>query len=286
MKMTLKKSRFFSIIISCVLAVNAQAQDWKLVWSDEFDVDGKPNEKVWSYEQGFTRNNEAQWYQSDNAECRDGLLIIEGRQERVKNPNYDPDSRDWRKSRKHARYTSSSITTQGTKQFMYGRFEIRARIPVGPGAWPAFWTLGTSMEWPSCGEIDVMEFYRKQGNPVILANVAWGTNRRWVAHWDSQAVPLKKFLDNDPDWTSKFHVWRMDWDKDFIRLYVDNELINETDLSKVVNGQASEQKTHPFRQPHYILLNLALGGDNGGYIDDSSFPMRYEIDYIRVYQKE
>lgn len=284
MKTTFMTSRLWSLLFGGVLALNIQAQEWKLVWSDEFDTDGKPNENVWSYEQGFARNNEAQWYQPDNAVCQDGLLIIEGRQERVKNPNYIPESYDWRKNRKYARYTSSSIKTQGKKEFLYGRFEMRARIPVGPGAWPAFWTLGRDMEWPSCGEVDIMEFYRQEGKPVILANVAWGTDKRWMAHWDSKAIPFKHFLNNDPDWASKFHVWRMDWDENFIRLYLDNELLNETDLSKVKNGELGGHK-NPFHQPHYLLLNLALGGNNGGYIDDATFPIRYEVDYVRVYQK-
>ena len=174
MKTTCGKSRLLGFLLGSALAMNVQAQEWKLVWSDEFDTDGKPNQWVWSYEHGFARNNEAQWYQPDNAICQDGLLIIEARQERVKNPFYEPDSYDWRRNRKYARYTSSSIKTQGKKEFLYGRFEIRARIPVGPGAWPAFWTLGKDMEWPSCGEVDIMEFYRQEGKPVILANAAWG----------------------------------------------------------------------------------------------------------------
>lgn len=76
---------------------------------------------------------------------------------------------------------------------MYGRFEVRARIPVGKGAWPAIWTLGSSMEWPSCGEIDIMEFYRKHGIPHILANAAWGTDRQWNAKWNSKAIPFIHF---------------------------------------------------------------------------------------------
>ena len=284
MRKSLIKSRFLCALFAGSLAMNLQAQEWKLVWSDEFDVDGKPDEKVWSYEHGFARNNEAQWYQEDNALCQDGYLIIEARQERVKNPHFESDSYDWRKNRKYARYTSSSIKTQGKKEFLYGRFEMRARIPVGPGSWPAFWTLGSDMEWPSCGEIDIMEFYRQEGKPVILANVAWGTDQRWIAHWDSKAISMKHFLNDDPDWATKFHVWRMDWDENYIRLYVDNELLNETDLSKVKNGKHGKDK-HPFHQPHYLLVNLALGGNNGGYIDDEAFPMRYEVDYVRVSQK-
>ena len=285
MKTLLITYRMFCLLLGVTLTINAQSQEWKLLWSEEFDIDGKPDENVWSYEKGFVRNNEAQWYQSDNAECKNGLLIIEARQESVINPHYSSNSSDWRKHRKHAQYTSSSIRTQGKKEFLYGRFEIRARIPIGPGAWPAIWTLGNDMEWPSCGEIDIMEFYRINGKTCILANTAWGTDRRWVAQWDSNVIPFQNFINKDPDWVSKFHVWRMDWDENYIRLYLDNELLNETDLNQVNNGRIGNNK-HPFRQPHYILLNLALGGDNGGHIDNEALPMRYEIDYIRVYQKE
>ena len=130
-----------------------------------------------------------------------------------------------------------------------------------------------------------MEYYRIDGVPHILANAAWGTDRRYVAKWDSQAVPFSHFTDKDPQWAEKFHVWRMDWDEEAIRLYLDDELLNEIPLSETINGSLGKG-TNPFKQPHYILLNLALGGINGGTIDDTAFPMRYEIDYVRVYQKQ
>ena len=116
-----------------------------------------------------------QWYQPDNAVCKGGFLVIEARKERNRqNPLYIPGSNDWRKEREFIEYTSSSVTTAGKKEFLYGRFEVRARIPVAKGAWPAIWTLGSNMEWPSCGEIDIMEYYQIKGVPHILANAAWG----------------------------------------------------------------------------------------------------------------
>ena len=136
-------------------------EEYQLVWADEFETDGKPDSLYWSYETGFERNEELQWYQPENVCCRNGLLIIEARSERRENPLYDPQGKEWRKSRQYIECTSSSIKTSGKKEFLYGRLEVRARIPVAKGAWPAIWTLGTSMEWPSCGEIDVMEFYRR-----------------------------------------------------------------------------------------------------------------------------
>lgn len=281
------------IIINLVLTIcfhfslDAFAQDnWQLVWSDEFNTDGALDSSVWNFEQGYARNEEAQWYQPDNAICRNGLLVIEARkEENRKNPLYVSGSNDWRKKREFIEYTSSSVTTAGKKEFLYGRFEIKARIPVAKGAWPAIWTLGSNMEWPSCGEIDIMEYYHIKGVPHILANAAWGTDRQWHAKWDSQATPYSHFTDKDPDWASKFHIWRMDWDEEAIKLYLDDELLNEIPLKNTVNGKIGKG-TNPFTRPQYLLLNLAIGGINGGPIDEAVLPMKYEIDYVRVYQKE
>lgn len=211
--------------------------------------------------------------------------MIEARSEKRKNPLYKAGSYDWRTSREYIECTSSSITTLGKKEFLYGRFEVRARIPVGKGAWPAIWTLGSSMEWPSCGEIDIMEFYRKHGIPHILANAAWGTDRQWNAKWNSKAIPFIHFLEKNSDWASEFHIWRMDWDEEAIRLYLDDELLNEILLKDTYNGSIGSYK-NPFMQPQYILLNLAVGGINGGEVEINTYPIRYEIDYVRVYQKK
>jgi len=256
--------------------------EWKLVWSDEFNKAGKPDTTSWNYEHGFVRNEEFQWYQEDNAFCEKGLLVIEGRKEQIKNPRYKADSNHWRHNREYAAYSAASINTSGKREFQYGRFEIRARIDTSMGLWPAIWTLGRSGEWPSNGEIDIMESYPIGGVHNIMANVASGTTRRYNAKWDSKAIPLDEFIKKDKNWPSKFHVWRMDWDEQFIRLYLDDELLNETELVNTVNPDGS----HPFKQPHYILLNLAIGGQNGGDPSNTKFPTRYEVDYVRVYQKK
>ncbi len=261
-----------------------EREGYKLVWNDEFNYKGQPDPKVWSFEKGFARNEELQWYQSDNAVCKNGVLTITGRKEQIKNTNFDATSNSWQKNREYAGYTSSSLKTEGKKEFQYGRFEIRVKIPTASGAWPAIWTLGKSMEWPSNGEIDIMEYYRIKDVPHILANTAWGTEQRFNAKWDSSATPFSHFLEKDPNWADKFHIWRMDWDEEYIRLYLDDELLNETSLEDTYNGSLGKNK-NPFRQPHYLLLNLAIGGINGGIPDDTAFPMVYEIDYVRVYQK-
>ena len=250
-----------------------------LVFNDEFNIDGKLNAAYWGYESGFVRNSELQWYQSANANCLDGRLLIEGRKANFPNPNYVSGSTDWRKSRATVNYTSSSVITRGKKSWLFGRFEIRARIDTSKGAWPAIWTLGNTKDWPSCGEIDIMEFYRINNIPTVLANFAWGTATAWQAKWDSYTRPLSQLLATDARWPQKYHVWRMDWTKESIKLYVDNEPYNVVLLSQTLNADGS----NPFLQPHYLLLNLALGS-GGGDPSKSVFPLNYEVDYVRVYQ--
>ena len=265
-------------------ALSQPSAPLQLVWSDEFSTPGRPDAATWNFEQGFVRNEEAQWYQPDNAWQQDGLLIIEARREHRPNPTYRADARHWGRRREHIDYTSACLTTAGKREFLYGRLEVSARIPTAPGAWPAIWTLGSGMPWPSCGEIDVMEYYPIGGTPHILANAAWGNDRPYDAVWNSRRLPLSHFTRSDPDWAQKFHVWRMDWDSLAIRLFLDDELLSEIPLSQTVNGSIG-QGTNPFMRPQYILLNLALGGLNGGPIDDEALPMRYEIDYVRIYQR-
>lgn len=275
-------------ILFLLLSVIAQGQkEYRLVWSDEFDVDGRPS-KDWTFEHGFVRNQELQWYQPQNAFVKDGCLVIEGRQEHRPNPDYETGNGDWRRNREYIEFTSSSLTTRLSRQFLYGRFEVRAKIPVGSGSWPAIWLLGNKWEWPLNGEIDMLEYYIKDGRPSILANACWGASERWHAIWDSVVTPFTHYTEKDPDWANKFHIWRMDWDKDFIRLYLDDELLNEIDLKQTFNGGYNGNTENPFSNnvpgfKHYILLNLAIGA-NGGEPDISQFPLRYYIDYVRVYE--
>jgi beta-glucanase (GH16 family) len=262
--------------------IPAEIDGLKLVWHDEFDQDGVPDPANWNYEYGFVRNQELQWYQAQNAYCRNGVLVIEGRKEKVENPNYSPVSQDWRNSREFASYTSSCVITRGLREFSAGGYyEVRAKIDVTQGAWPAIWLLGTDGSWPANGEIDMMEFYRIQNEPHILANVAWATSEAYKAAWDSSKKIFFHFTSKDPEWASKFHTWSMKWDENAIRLYLDGELLNEVDLSKTVNPD----QRNPFAgsQKFYLLLNLAIGA-NGGIPYDPGFPIRFEVDYVRLYK--
>ncbi|HVI86109.1 MAG TPA: glycoside hydrolase family 16 protein, partial [bacterium] len=119
------------IFVAFFLAALAPAQTaggWKLVWSDEFEKDGRPDPARWTYETGFVRNEELQWYRPENAWCEKGMLIIEGRREQWKNPAYEPGSANYKHAREFAEYTSASVTTRGIQSWRYGRFEMRARI--------------------------------------------------------------------------------------------------------------------------------------------------------------
>lgn len=244
----------------------------RLVWSDEFDADGRPDPEKWGYERGFVRNQELQWYQPENAFCENGLLVIEGRREQKDLSDQPRRLRRREPQRQSAEYTAASVTTRGKFEWQYGRLEVRAKVVAEKGLWPAIWTLGVKNGWPANGEVDVMEYYGGD----ILANAAWrGKNRRIV--WDSSHTPVTELGD---DWGAEFHTWRMDWDENQIVLSVDDRVLNSTDTTRAT-GTA---EPHPFRQPHYLLLNLAIGGMNGGDPSETEFPSRYLIDYVRVYQ--
>ncbi len=247
---------------------------YELVWSDEFEQSGRPNPEHWSYESGFVRNEEAQWYQEDNATVQAGFLIIEGRRERVSNPNYQAGSSDWKRNRQYAEYTASSLHSRGKASWQYGRLEMRGRFPAHNGLWPAWWTLGLEGEWPWNGEVDILEFY--QG--ALHANFVVGTNTQWEGNWDTVSTNLSSF--GVEDWDEGFHVYRMDWDDEQISLYVDGQKLNDMSLDGLRNPDGSS----PFMQPHYMLLNLAIGGQAGGDPSAVPFPVHYEVDWVRVYQ--
>lgn len=254
-------------------------EGYRLVWHDEFNGKGKPNPKKWRPETGFTRNQEMQWYQLKNARQSGGRLIITGKKESFPNPNYEEGSKDWRKNRKTIEYTSASLTTKGKFSVTYGILEARVRFKPVEGMWPAFWTTGVTENWPSCGEIDILEYYRGK----YLANFVWGAKKPWTGVWRSKTVSVDDYRAKDPRWDDKFHVFKLDWDEERLRIFIDDELVNEISTAEAVN-QRFNKVENPFRQPHFIIINLALGA-NGGSLDKLDFPARYEVDYVRVYQR-
>ena len=258
------------VVAVAFFVVSCSATEWKLVWQDEFDKDGPLNPENWDYERGFVRNEELQWYQPENAVCKDGLLIIEARREHKPNPNFKPGGGGW-KNREFIEYTSACLITRKKHEFMYGKFEMRARIDTRKGSWPAFWTVGSRGPWPKGGEIDIMEYYSGK----VLANVChslagkqkWATNTRALKELGGDA------------WSKEFHIWTMEWDEKRIDLLLDGKLLTHFD----VEG-ATEAGENPFRKPQYILINQAIGAKNGGDPSGTEFPVRYEIDWVRVFE--
>jgi len=288
--------------------VNVVSQDtyadyyanYNLNWSDEFNYEGKPNSAYWGYETGYQRNNELQYYRSDNANVSGGRLLIQG----------EPVSPALVSSGRNLDYASACVHTSGKVNFDYrtpGVIEVRARIPWDMGAWPAIWTLGTLGSWPNNGEIDLMELYRNQAGtvpPHVLANWCWGSNSQWTGIWDSSSINVSSLAaihgETDAQWIAKYHVWRLVWDTAQMYIYLDNYLMNKLDsggsgsYGAAANGIKVQNQTttwsgslpnnQPFLQNHYLLLNLAIGGDNGGPPDSTNkWPMNYEIDYVRYY---
>jgi beta-glucanase (GH16 family) len=256
------------------VAVNGSTDDWNLVWSDEFNTNGPPDPANWNYEHGFVRNNELQWYQPENAFCTNGLLIIEARREHKPNPDYSTNSSNWRTSREWIDYTSASITSRHLREFKYGKFEMRARIDTRMGSWPAFWTLGATrgLGWPACGEVDIMEYY----TGTVLANLGYALDRK--TKWLAFKKPVIEL--GGEAWSKEFHIWTMEWDDKKIDLLLDGQLMNHLDLAAADNAD----RGNPFYRPVYFILNQAIGGASGGDPSQTEFPIRYEIDWVRVYQ--
>ena len=271
-----------------ITLTQGSGSDYLLTWSDEFDGGGGLDSSKWKYENGFVRNEELQWYQSDNVSQSDGNLVIEAREQTFANPTFVEGSTDWRTSRHFVNYTSSGIKTQNLAQWRYSRIVVRAKVTNSTGTWPAIWTLGVSCDWPSNGEVDIMENYG--GN--IFANFAWGTDMPWSPTWDSTSRSVGSLGTN---WTDQFHLWEMDWDEHRMSIYMDGVLLNDRpldasllgDQSSVVptNGKAACAGHNPFKQSHYLLINLALGGSHGGGVQDLTFPTSFLVDYVRVYSK-
>jgi len=238
---------------------------WKLVWADEFEKDGKPDAKKWKYETGYQlRNREAQHYtdKQKNAYVKDGHLIIEAIKEKSKAPNS-----------KTADYTSASLYS--AKPFRYGRIDVRAKLPTGRGMWPAIWMLADrigKVRWPLCGEIDIMENVGYDPH-VIHGSVHTLKYNHTINTHQSSAWELDKPWEN-------FHVYGIEWYPERIDFYIDRVKY------MTFANEGSGEEAWPFDNPHNLKLNIAIGGMWGGVkgIDDSIFPQRMEIDYVRVYE--
>jgi beta-glucanase (GH16 family) len=275
----MKKHLLIALLV--LTSVPAWAAEWKLVWSDEFNEPGLPDSTKWNYETGFIRNNEQQYYtreRKENARVEDGVLIIEARKEQWKNAAYDSNAKDkkGRRGREFADYTSASLTTRDKASWTYGRIEVRAKLPSGRGTWPAIWTLGTNSQqvgWPAGGEIDIMEFVGFEPG-VIHANIHTKAYNHVLKTGKGDKITIA-------DASEAFHVYAIEWGPDGIDFFVDSQKYF------TFRNEGTGASVWPYNKDQYLILNLAIGGAWGGQkgIDDSIFPQRYLIDYVRVYQK-
>jgi beta-glucanase (GH16 family) len=261
----MKRWLLFAIGILLVAASGARAENWKLVWSDEFDYTGLPDKTKWDYEEGFVRNHELQYYtrgRLENARVENGMLILECRKEHFTPPHHAP-----------VEYTSGSIHTQKTASWKYGRIEVRAKIPSGKGVWPAIWTVGADRSqagWPACGEIDIMEFIGRLPDK-IHGTIHYGVNGKHKQ--DTGTLTTAKPYDD-------FHVYAIEWHPDRIDFFFDDQKYRSVSLD-----QAGKGESNAFRLPHFLRLNFAFGGDWPGEVDDAVLPQKFMIDYVRVYSE-
>ncbi|MFT3822285.1 MAG: glycoside hydrolase family 16 protein [Chitinophagaceae bacterium] len=277
-------NRYLAIgLLSCVPFIasaqtSTEKKPSKLVWSDEFDYTGLPDSTRWTYEKGFVRNKEPQYYTSrrlENCRVENGMLVIEARKENFPNAAYKPGSTEWPAKDSVAAYTSASLITLGKKTWKYGRIEVRAKVPKGIGIWPAIWMLGENrgpVKWPECGEIDIMEFVGRDSTRVY-GTVHYADSTGKYGHQGEKPVMGAPY--------DEFHIYALNWYPDRMEFYYDDQKFFVFDLSKSQNS-----KDNPFQKKFYLLLNLALGrqGTLGGPLDDRSLPCKYFVDYVRVYQ--
>jgi len=254
--------------------------EWKLIWADEFDRDGKPDPKKWRPESsGFLRNKEEQWYTDslENAYVKDGFLHLVAKKTDRPNPWYKPGSDNWKLNRERIRITSAGLITSKLFEFKYGRVELRAKMPAGRGVWPAFWTIGTDTrkgDWPARGEVDILEYMgRDPGKSTIQSAVHW---KNAAGKYQQKAKQLKNV-----DFSKDFHLYTWEWDADKMVFAIDGKPYNTFSIAPCSDGDFNA-----FRAPHFLLINLAIGGTLGGKVDPAIFPATYLVDYIRVYQKK
>ncbi len=237
-----------------------------LVWSDEFDYNGLPNPLKWSYDtDGNTSgwgNNEKQFYTNgrlQNSEVKGGVLTINAIKEDFNN----------------FKYTSARLITKAKGDWLYGRIEVKAKLPDGRGMWPAIWMLPTDWAyggWPASGEIDIMENVGYDPY-VILASAHTETYNHVKGTQKSGKLTV-------PDCYTNFHVYALEWEASEYRAYIDDTLIF------TFKNEGTGYKVWPFDKRFHLLLNVAVGGNWGGAqgIDDTIFPRSMVVDYVRVYQ--
>jgi len=229
-----------------------QAQDWQLVWADEFTTGISSD---WVFETGNGSdgwgNRELEYYRRENATVQDGKLVLTAKRENFNGYNY----------------TSVRMKTQGKKSWKYGKIEALISIPAFQGLWPAFWMLGENGTWPACGEIDIME------------HVNTGSDFHGTIHWADAGGGHASYGQSTNSPTTGFHKYTIIWTDASIKWYIDDIQYNEANIANNINS------TEEFHKNFFILLNFAIGGNWPGFtIDNNAFPANMVVDYVRVYQ--
>jgi beta-glucanase (GH16 family) len=243
---------------------------WRTVWADEFDGAGLPEPSKWSFEVGGGGwgNNELQFYtdaRTENARLENGRLVVEARKETWQNRSY----------------TSARLNSRAA--WTYGRVEARAKLPRGRGTWPAIWMLPVrgsygSLGWPDNGEVDIMEHVGFDPN-VIHASI----HTKAYNHVDRTQRTAQTTVPGAQD---EFHLYAVEWTTEEIRAFVDDRQYFSFRNERLTNTQA-DWRQWPFDRDFRILINIAVGGNWGGQqgVDDSIWPQRMELDYVRVLQR-
>jgi len=249
----MKNLIIISVILFMLLACKQQKDN--LIWSDEFGYAGLPDSTKWGNEVGYIRNRELQYYTNrriENSVVKNGHLMLIG----IKEP-YDS-----------FKYTSASINTLGKFSVKYGKIEARMKLPVGQGMWPAFWMMGENrpeVNWPRCGEIDVMEHINKT---LTLVGTAHWHNQKHVSSGGTTPCDVRQF-----------HNYAVEWNQDSIRWLLDDKRYYAVNIKDSINSTAE------FHKPFYLLLNLAIGGAWPKAPDSTTvFPDTVFVDYVRVYR--
>ncbi|GAA4238305.1 hypothetical protein GCM10022291_28270 [Postechiella marina] len=250
----------YSVVLFIVLTFFSCNNDTqKLVWEENFDGDVL-KETTWNFELGNGcpnlcgwGNNELQIYTKRNHNVKNGFLTISA-------------------NLKDSVYTSTRITTKDKFEFKYGKVEVRAKLPLGKGLWPAFWMLGANINevgWPNCGEIDVLEYVGKEPHVIFTSLHTPDSHGNTI---NTKKTTIESIEDG-------FHVYTANWTANKIEFFVDNNLVY------TFSPDIKDEQTWPFNQSFFMIINLAIGGGFGGLeVDNSIFPQDFVIDYIRVYQ--
>ncbi len=234
----------------------------KTIFFEDFQIDGNINENHWNIEVGTKwANNESQCYVNDpsNGYIKDGKLHL------VANLH----------DKEECKYQSTRINTRGKIEFQYGKLTIRAKMPIGRGAWPALWLMGNTdknrVRWPLCGEIDLVEFAGNRPGIITCAIHTESYNHRIKTDKGTKI--------SVPDASEQFHDYTLDWTKDYLSFQIDQK-----EFFRVEKQEGDTVNEWPFDQPYYVIINLAVGGWYGGKIVDEDLPYHMEIDSIKIEQ--